>query len=540
MPVNWYLNGRLAVYLMEISSLKCYAIHIELLILKPFYQKASIGFSKEYSMAAFEPPRTEAEVKEWILELVYMLTTVLEEKDATLKKHSKRVADNCANFCEHFKLLPEDGIFEIYLAGLLHDFGLIFFPNTLLLSEPQDRSDADKVQIRKHPVVAETILSNLSMLTGILPLIRHHHESIDGSGYPDGLSGDDLPLGARILCLFNELDTMVFPFSKAPAATIPDALADIKKQGGKRFDSDLLDQFTDFVQATSAESEDFLLKKETASIKQIFAKIIQDFTSGKITPPVMPQVVKEVQGVIKRTRSTADDVAAVIEKDPVITLRLISVANSPVYRGIHKIRNLKEAIPRLGLKETLNLVIAIANKSLYETDRAQFRILMDKLWVHSLATAYGSKLIAEHLKLNDPENYYLMGLVHDVGKSLLLKAFTTISKTKKINFDVIQANMQQGHLSIGGVLLRRWGFEDIFVKVVTRHENIEVTADTEKELLVVHLTNMLTRNIGYSLFDEDVDLSELESAKILEIEPQKLEEIGAEIKLIIQDVAHLF
>jgi HD-GYP domain-containing protein (c-di-GMP phosphodiesterase class II) len=497
-------------------------------------------FLKDYSMTVFEPPKSEAEVKEWILELVSTLTTMLEEKEPSLKKHSKRVADNSANFCEQYKLLPGDQIFELYLAGLLHDFGLIFFPNTLLLSEPPNRSEEESIQMRKHPVVAETILSNLSMLGGILPLIRHHHESIDGSGYPDGLSGEDIRLGARILCLFNELDTMVFPFAKVPAATITDALADIKKQAGKHFDSHLFDQFAEFVEASSAESDDFLLQKETASIRQIFTKIIQDFSSGKLTPPVMPQVVKEVQGVVKRPSSTADDVAAVIEKDPVITLRLISVANSPVYRGIHKIRNLKEAIPRLGLKETLNLVIAIANKSLYETDRAQFRILMDKLWVHSLATAYGSKLIAERLNLNDPENYFLMGLVHDVGKSLLLKAFTNISKTKKINFDVIQANMQQGHLSIGGVLMRRWGFEDIFVSVVTRHENIELTPETEKELLVVHLTNMLTRTIGYSLFDDDVDLGELDSAKFLEIEPQKLEEIGAEIKLIIQDIAHLF
>ena len=130
--------------------------------------------------------------------------------------------------------------------------------------------------------------------------------------------------------------------------------------------------------------------------------------------------------------------------------------------------------------------------------------------------------------------------MHDVGKCILLKAFTNISKTKKINFDVIQANIQQGHMSIGGVLLRRWGFDDIFIKVVTRHENIELTPESEKEILVVHLTNMLTRTIGYSLFDNDVDFNELDSAKFLEIEPEKLDEIGAEIKLIIQDVAHLF
>jgi HD-like signal output (HDOD) protein len=164
-------------------------------------------------------------------------------------------------------------------------------------------------------------------------------------------------------------------------------------------------QFVEFVKSNSGESEGFLIKKNTDSIKEIFTKIIRDFSAGKITPPVMPPVVREVQSVIKRSSSTAEDVAAVIERDPVISLRLISVANSPVYRGIQEIRSLREAIPRMGLKETLNIIIAISNKSLYTTDRVQFRILMDKFWVHSLASAYGSKLIAEKLKLEDSENF---------------------------------------------------------------------------------------------------------------------------------------
>jgi HD-like signal output (HDOD) protein len=123
---------------------------------------------------------------------------------------------------------------------------------------------------------------------------------------------------------------------------------------------------------------------------------------------------------------------------------------------------------------------------------------------------------------------------------LLLKAFTGISEIKNINFNVIQANIQQGHLSIGGVLLRRWGFDDLFFKVVTMHEGHELTAETEKEILVIHLANMLTRTIGYSLFEDEVDFNELDSAKFLEMDPDTLNGIGEEVKNIIQDVAHLF
>ena len=490
-------------------------------------------------MASFSITKSESEFKEWLFELVGTLEAIVEEKDPLLRKHSKRVANNCANFCEEFKLLKEDEILNLYFAGLLHDFGLIFSPDALL-RESEERSEDEKVQLKKHAGVGEKILSNLSTFKDMLPMIRHHHEAIDGSGYPDGLSADEIPLGARIICIFNELDTLVFPFSKAPARSTEEAVDEIKKGAGKQFDSNLMDQFARFVESNSCESEDFLMKKANASIREIFTKIIQDFSAGKIVPPVMPQVVRDVQSVIKKTSSTAEDVAAVIEREPVISLRLLSVANSPVYRGIQEIRHVKEAIPRLGLKETLNLIIAIANKSMYETDRVQFRNLMDKLWVHSLACAYGSKLIAGHLKLDNSEKFFLMGLVHDIGKSLLLKAFTGISQIRNINFDVVQANIQEGHLSMGGVLLRRWGFDNTFIKVVTLHEGHKLSPETEKDVMVSHLANMLTRIIGYSLFDDVVDLNELDSAKFLQMDADTLGQIGEDVKGIIQDVAHLF
>ena len=101
-------------------------------------------------MAAFSMPKSESEFKEWLFELVRTLDTIVEVKDPLLRNHSKRVANNCANFCEEFKLLKEDEIFNLYFAGLLHDFGLIFSPDTLL-REPEKQTDDEKVQMRKHP-----------------------------------------------------------------------------------------------------------------------------------------------------------------------------------------------------------------------------------------------------------------------------------------------------------------------------------------------------------------------------------------------------
>lgn len=275
-------------------------------------------------------------------------------------------------------------------------------------------------------------------------------------------------------------------------------------------------------------------------MKQIFTAIFKDFMAGKINPPVMPQVVREMQRVIKRPASGSNDLAKVIEVDPVIALRLISVSNSPIYRGVTEIRNAKNAIQRLGLKETLNIAIAIANKSLYETDKVQYKLLMDKLWGHSLASAFGAKLIAQNLKFEDPENFFLLGLTHDIGKVLLLKAFTEVSKQKRLNMAAVQANIQEAHISLGNLLVKRWGFDDKFMDVIAHHEDTEFSADASPDILVVNLANMLTRKLGFSLFDDEVDFAELRSAQILEIAPETIESIGEELKQILQDVAHLF
>jgi putative nucleotidyltransferase with HDIG domain len=490
-------------------------------------------------MADLKTIPSKGDAGEWVLEVVRTLVALLEAKDPFLKKHSERVANNSANFCEAYKIVAANDVESIYFAGLLHDIGMVAVP-TDILQNPETNDDEGMVRIKRHPICGEKILSNLSCLEDILPMVRHHHEAVDGSGYPDRIEGDNIPLGARVIGLFNYFDNIRFPRLEKKRSNLKDAVDAVTAKAGQLFDDRLIKNFAKFVATNSGQSEDYLLKKEAASVRNSFAAILKDFTSGKLNPPVMPQVVREIQTEIKRPNTTAETMTLVIEKDPVISLRLISIANSPVYRGVSEIKNVKSALPRLGLKETLAIVLAIANKDLYCTDKVQFRILMDKLWVHSLATAYGAKLIAQNIKLEDSDHFFLMGLTHDIGKILLLKAFTDISPPKNFNMNVITGNIQEAHISLGSLLLKRWGFDEEFINVLTHHDDQELSNDTETEILVIHLANMLTRKIGFSLFDGDFDLIELDAIRILKLDPKAIEEIGENIKQIISDVAHLF
>lgn len=476
-----------------------------------------------------------------MLEIMGAMLDLIEEIDPYLKKHSERVADNSANFCHAFNLVAEEELDLIYFAGLLHDVGLAAIPMEVW-KNPVLLNNAKQSVIEQHPVIGSRILSNLSCLNELLPLIRHHHEASDGSGYPDGLKGDDIPFGARIIHLFNYFDNLVYGRSADRQMPIDDALIEIEGNSKLLFDEELISDFKTFIETNSADSESYFLKNETIYIRRAFTDILQKFMTGELTPPVVPHVVREIQSIFEGDPSNVkeDEVANIVEKDPVISLRLISIANSPIYRGISEIRNVRAAIPRLGLKETLSLVIAVSQKSLYQTDKTHFKLLMDKLWVHSLATAYGAKLLGKRLNFDDPDNLFLLGLTHDIGKIFLLKAFTEILEVKSLHMDAIKANLEGGHIGVSSKLLARWGFDDEFIRILTHHESNEYHDNTDKEILILHLSNMLTRKIGFSLIVDDRDLSELAPARLLKIASLTIDQVGEEIKRIIQNVAHLF
>lgn len=482
------------------------------------------------------------ESRELTLEFVNTLLAVLEEKHPYLRQHCERVANYCTHFCEKFNLLAPKEIDSLYFACLLHDFGLLFSPAEAV-GAGEGEADSTKADLKKHPVLTEKLLSGMSLLTQCLPLIRHHHEAWDGSGYPDGRKGEDIPLGARMIALFDHFDRLTSPPFPRQGVDNVTALEEIIQLSGKRFDGTLVDQFAQFIEATSGVSKEYIQakKKETVNIKEIFTQILQKFTSGKIVPPVMPQIVHELQKIIEKPNATADQLASAVEKEPVIALRLISISNSPAYRGMKDIRTVRQAIPRLGLKETLSVVMAIANKSLYETKNPHYRFLMDKLWSHSLATAYGAKLIAQHLKLNEIDVYFLMGLTHDIGKTFLVKAFSEEEKVKNLDMKLVITAIQEAHLGVSSVMLKRWGFNETFIRAVSLHEKNEFDPAVSKECLVVNLANMLTRTIGQSLLEGSApDPANIRSAQLLDLQPDDVKMLGEETLALVKELAHLF
>ena len=475
-------------------------------------------------------------------EMVATLMAVVGEMDPSIKAHSERVAGLCVGFAKqlnqsHRRIEVE----KIYLAGLLHDIGKI----SNQAANPGERAtpSADgRHSEDPSPLVTERILSHISGFKDILPFVRHYREAVNGSGFPDGLRGMKIPIEARIIGMVDTYDALAVPPEADQPTDTEHALSTLNSQSGKIFDRHLVKAFEQFIRANGIEPTENPSEPSHKSLREVFLEIADQFKKGTIDLPVLPKVANDIEKVVKKVTSTTADVANVVEKDAVISLKLISISNSPIYRGVEKITEVRTAISRLGIKETQNVVAAIAQKSLYTSDNRQFKNLLEKLWAHSLACAYGASAIAKHLDMDDSEMLFLVGLVHDIGQTFLISSLSDkLSSTADIDMVEVKAGIDDTHAGFTRALLNRWKFEKRFVKLATSHIGPDFSDQTDKGVLVVNLASHLADHIGFCPFDEaETELSGLDSAARLGVATDALEEFGHEIRNIMENTAHLF
>jgi putative nucleotidyltransferase with HDIG domain len=162
------------------------------------------------------------------------LVMALEAKDPTTHGHSLRVAF-LARMTAQKMNLSEQQIEQVYHAALLHDIGKIGMTDRIL-ERLGTLSRREMLEIRRHPEIGSQILKPLVFLNDLVPLILHHHEDYDGSGYPDGLEGEDIPLGARILTVCDAFETMLSGRRNITPLSLERALEQLGRANSTKFD----------------------------------------------------------------------------------------------------------------------------------------------------------------------------------------------------------------------------------------------------------------------------------------------------------------
>jgi len=168
------------------------------------------------------------------LRVVTALAYALEAKDRYTVDHSRRVATMAEAITREFGL-PEDDINRIRLAGLIHDVGKIGVRESVL-NKPSSLTSEEFEHVKSHCGIGQRILSPVVDDEQILLIVRHHHERYDGNGYPDGLCGERIPLGARILALADSYDAMTSDRPYRGPMSFEIACAEIERGKGTQFD----------------------------------------------------------------------------------------------------------------------------------------------------------------------------------------------------------------------------------------------------------------------------------------------------------------
>jgi putative two-component system response regulator len=175
-----------------------------------------------------------ADLKKLFMGTIKALAQALEAKDEYTQGHSARVAEESVRIARYLSL-SEAEVQDIWLSGYLHDIGKIGIKESVL-NKPGKLDPYEWECIQMHPVTAEKILSPIGELAEVVKIVRHHHERFDGSGYPDGVKGSQIPLGARILSVADAYDALTSKRSYREALSCQDALAVLEQAAGTQFD----------------------------------------------------------------------------------------------------------------------------------------------------------------------------------------------------------------------------------------------------------------------------------------------------------------
>jgi len=183
-------------------------------------------------------------------EMLYSITDMLAKSYNPLhtKGATKSKIQLATKLAKSFDL-PKEESDKLHIATLLYDIGNLMLPSELL-QKTEPLTDAEITEIKKHPVIAaREILKPISEVQDIIPIIEHHHENWDGTGYPGKVSGNEIPLLSQIILITDAYFALIEPRTYRPALSPQEAIEIIKKDSNKKWNPDLVKEFVGLVES---------------------------------------------------------------------------------------------------------------------------------------------------------------------------------------------------------------------------------------------------------------------------------------------------
>lgn len=193
-------------------------------------------------------------------------------------------------------------------------------------------------------------------------------------------------------------------------------------------------------------------------------EIRQDIEHNRIQLPTLPEVALKVRDALENEAANAHQVAEIVGRDPALAVRLMQVANSPLYRGRVAVENVQMAITRMGLKLVKNLVVSLAMKQIFQATSEALDSAFRKVWEDSVEVASIARVLAYNVDALDPEQAMLAGLVHNIGH---LPILTKLDDSYGFDANAAMVEEMTHELSpkLGCQILEHWRFNEQLSKV---------------------------------------------------------------------------
>jgi putative nucleotidyltransferase with HDIG domain len=306
---------------------------------------------------------------------VETLAMAIDAKDQVTHGHIRRVQLLSTRLARALGANDRD-VQALEAAALLHDLGKLAVPE-YILNKPGPLTPAEYEEIKKHAHVGATILSKIEFPFPVVPIVRHHHENWDGTGYPDGLKGPEIPLGARILAVIDCYDALTSDRPYRRRMTHDDALEVIHSRSARMYDPTVVEAFVQLHPAAQLENE--LMQRDSRVLPSRVFEVTQPpiqsvlravpTTSRQHNRARVTQFVATLQGNSWRDagRAIATFIPSVLPDSVAVLFQLDSSAHQLVVMGMHQ--GLDARIPEsIALRRGVTGWVGANKQSMLNTD----------------------------------------------------------------------------------------------------------------------------------------------------------------------------
>ncbi len=200
------------------------------------------GLEEKVEQRTQELAEAKKRIESSLHDLSGVLADLMDLHAPGLRGHTRRVADMSRRLAEAIDL-PPDQVAAAESAGLLHDLGKVALPPDILHKLPRNHTQEERDLVRRHPVIGSELLKDVARFSDVAQAVRHHHENIAGTGYPDGLKGEKIPLASRIIAVCDAYDRFRYPAGQSLMVSPSKAARFLEMAAGKRFDERLVTTF---------------------------------------------------------------------------------------------------------------------------------------------------------------------------------------------------------------------------------------------------------------------------------------------------------